>query len=219
MKHLKKGLKLSIPTFAPPLYKGSAPTPLDYSSRMKGAITSFTRSLEALADKYIRVNGVAPGPVWTPLIPSTFPAKEVETFGSDVPLGRAGQPEEIAPELRVSCFRRFFVHDRPGPASKRRHHSKNWLRASYAQASRVHRTRSRTKRQAQRDLKKGRAERRKKPSRKRSRSTKRALKRESRHSASTQALSRHAKRVARQRSTRSRSAAAKKAARTRKRRR
>jgi NAD(P)-dependent dehydrogenase (short-subunit alcohol dehydrogenase family) len=64
----------------------------------RGTITSFTRSLsQALADKCIRVNGVAPGPVWTPLIPSTFPAKEVETFGSDVPLGRAGQPEEIAP--------------------------------------------------------------------------------------------------------------------------
>src|SRR6266513_1023309 len=70
---------------------------LDYSTT-KGAITSFTRSLShALADKCIRVNGVAPGPVWPPLIPSTFPAKEVETFGSDVPLGRAGQPEEIAP--------------------------------------------------------------------------------------------------------------------------
>jgi len=58
----------------------------------------FTRSLsQTLADRCIRVNGVAPGPVWTPLIPSTFPAKEVATFGSDVPLGRAGQPEEIAP--------------------------------------------------------------------------------------------------------------------------
>jgi NAD(P)-dependent dehydrogenase (short-subunit alcohol dehydrogenase family) len=79
-------------------YQGS-PHLLDYSST-KGAITSFTRSLsQALADKSIRVNGVAPGPVWTPLIPSTFPAKEVETFGSDVPLGRAGQPEEIAPSF------------------------------------------------------------------------------------------------------------------------
>ena len=77
----------------------------------------------------------------------------------------------------------------------------------------------RTKRQAKRDLSKGRAGRRKKPSRKRSRATKRALKRESRRSASRQALSRHSKRVARQRSARSRSAAAKKAARTRKRRR
>ena len=76
----------------------------------------------------------------------------------------------------------------------------------------------RTQRQAKRDLAKGRAGRRKKPSRKRSRATKRALKRESRRSASRQALSRHAKRVARQRSARSRSDAAKKAARTRKRR-
>ena len=95
MKHLKKGTAI-INTTSVTAYKGSAHL-LDYSST-KGAIISFTRSLsQALADKCIRVNGVAPGPVWTPLIPSTFPAKEVETFGSDVPLGRAGQPEEIAP--------------------------------------------------------------------------------------------------------------------------
>jgi NAD(P)-dependent dehydrogenase (short-subunit alcohol dehydrogenase family) len=95
MKHLKKGAAI-INTTSVTAYKGSAHL-LDYSST-KGAITSFTRSLsQALADKCIRVNGVAPGPVWTPLIPSTFPAKEVEAFGSDVPLGRAGQPEEIAP--------------------------------------------------------------------------------------------------------------------------
>jgi NAD(P)-dependent dehydrogenase (short-subunit alcohol dehydrogenase family) len=95
MKHLKKGAVI-INTTSVTAYKGSADL-LDYSST-KGAITSFTRSLsQALADKHIRVNGVAPGPIWTPLIPSTFPAEEVETFGSDVPLGRAGQPEEIAP--------------------------------------------------------------------------------------------------------------------------
>src|SRR5438034_10310150 len=81
------------------------------------------------------------------------------------------------------------------------------------------RGKGRTKRQAQRDIARGRAARRKKPSTKRSRATKRALKRESRRPASRQALSRHAKRVAKQRSARSRSAAAKKAARTRKRRR
>lgn len=81
------------------------------------------------------------------------------------------------------------------------------------------RGKQRTKHQAKRDLTKGRAGRRKKPSRKRSRATKRALKRESGRSASRQALSRHAKRVARQRSVHSRSATAKKAARTRKRRR
>jgi NAD(P)-dependent dehydrogenase (short-subunit alcohol dehydrogenase family) len=47
--------------------------------------------------KGIRVNAVAPGPIWTPLIPATFPKEKVETFGSDVPLGRAGQPNEVAP--------------------------------------------------------------------------------------------------------------------------
>lgn len=76
-------------------YKGS-PTLLDYAST-KGAIVAFTRSLsESLAEHKIRVNAVAPGPIWTPLIPSTFPEK-VETFGSNVPLKRAGQPEEVAP--------------------------------------------------------------------------------------------------------------------------
>ena len=95
MKHLKEGAAI-INTTSVTAYKGSAHL-LDYSST-KGAITSFTRSLsQTLADRCIRVNGVAPGPVWTPLIPSTFPAKEVATFGSDVPLGRPGQPEEIAP--------------------------------------------------------------------------------------------------------------------------
>jgi NAD(P)-dependent dehydrogenase (short-subunit alcohol dehydrogenase family) len=97
MKHLKKGAAI-INTTSVTAYKGSAHL-LDYSST-KGAITAFTRSLsQALADKDIRVNGVAPGPIWTPLIPSTFPAKEVETFGSDVPLGRPGQPQEIAPSF------------------------------------------------------------------------------------------------------------------------
>jgi len=94
-KHLKKGAVI-INTTSVTAYKGSGHL-LDYSST-KGAITSFTRSLsQALADKYIRVKAVAPGPVWTPLIPATFPAEEVETFGSDVPFGRPGQPEEIAP--------------------------------------------------------------------------------------------------------------------------
>jgi NAD(P)-dependent dehydrogenase (short-subunit alcohol dehydrogenase family) len=95
MKHLTKGSAI-INTTSVTAYKGS-PHLLDYSST-KGAITAFTRSLsQALADKCIRVNGVAPGPIWTPLIPSTFPPEKVETFGSDVPLGRPGQPEEIAP--------------------------------------------------------------------------------------------------------------------------
>jgi NAD(P)-dependent dehydrogenase (short-subunit alcohol dehydrogenase family) len=95
MKHLKKGAAI-INTTSVTAYKGS-PQLLDYSST-KGAIVAFTRSLsQALAEKEIRVNGVAPGPIWTPLIPSTFDEKKVSTFGSDVPLGRPGQPEEVAP--------------------------------------------------------------------------------------------------------------------------
>jgi len=97
MKRLRKGAAI-INTTSVTAYKGS-PHLLDYSST-KGAITAFTRSLsQALANKAIRVNAVAPGPIWTPLIPSTFPAEEVETFGSDVPLRRPGQPEEIAPSF------------------------------------------------------------------------------------------------------------------------
>jgi NAD(P)-dependent dehydrogenase (short-subunit alcohol dehydrogenase family) len=97
IKHLKKGDAI-VNTTSVTAYKGSAHL-LDYSST-KGAITAFTRSLsQALADRGIRVNGVAPGPIWTPLIPSTFPAKEVEEFGSDVPLRRPGQPEEVAPSF------------------------------------------------------------------------------------------------------------------------
>ena len=95
MKHLKKGAAI-INTTSVTAYKGS-PKLLDYSST-KGAIVAFTRSLsQALAEKGIRVNGVAPGPIWTPLIPSSFPAEEVETFGSDVQMRRPGQPEEVAP--------------------------------------------------------------------------------------------------------------------------
>lgn len=70
---------------------------IDYSAT-KGAITVFTKSLSlSLADQKIRVNAVAPGPIWTPLIPASFSAKEVEIFGTDVPLKRAGQPFELAP--------------------------------------------------------------------------------------------------------------------------
>jgi NAD(P)-dependent dehydrogenase (short-subunit alcohol dehydrogenase family) len=94
MPQFKKG-GVIINTASVTAYKGS-PELLDYSAT-KGAIVAFTRSLsQALADKKIRVNAVAPGPIWTPLIPSTFPAKEVATFGSDTPLGRAGEPEEVA---------------------------------------------------------------------------------------------------------------------------
>lgn len=95
LPHLPEGAAI-INTTSVTAYKGSWHL-LDYSST-KGAIVSFTRSLsQALADKKIRVNAVAPGPIWTPLIPSTFPTEKVETFGSQVPLKRAGQPEEVAP--------------------------------------------------------------------------------------------------------------------------
>ena len=70
---------------------------VDYAAT-KGAIVAFTRSLALqLVKRGIRVNGVAPGPVWTPLIPSTFDAGKVARFGLDVPMERAGEPEEIAP--------------------------------------------------------------------------------------------------------------------------
>lgn len=79
-------------------YRGSAHL-LDYAST-KGAIVAFTRSLaQQLAPKKIRVNAVAPGPVWTALIPSTFDAEEVAEFGSDTAMGRPAQPDEISP-----CF-------------------------------------------------------------------------------------------------------------------
>ena len=93
MKHLKKGASI-INTTSVTAYRGSEHL-LDYSST-KGAIVTFTRSLASMyAKKGIRVNGVAPGPIWTPLIVSTF--DKVGDFGSDTPMGRAGQPSEVAP--------------------------------------------------------------------------------------------------------------------------
>jgi NAD(P)-dependent dehydrogenase (short-subunit alcohol dehydrogenase family) len=74
-----------------------SPPLLDYAMT-KGAIVNFTRGLSAaVAEKGIRVNSVAPGPVWTPLIPATMPNEMVESFGEQTPLGRAGQPAELAP--------------------------------------------------------------------------------------------------------------------------
>lgn len=93
LKHLKDG-DCIINTTSVTAYRGSSHL-LDYSST-KGAITSFTRSLsKMLAEKNIRVNAVAPGPIWTPLIPSTF--EDVSEFGQKVPMGRAGQPSEVGP--------------------------------------------------------------------------------------------------------------------------
>lgn len=95
LPHLGKGASI-INTTSVTAYKGS-PQLLDYSAT-KGAITAFTRSLSMnLADRGIRVNGVAPGPIWTPLIPSTFDADEVAEFGSNTPMKRPGQPDEVAP--------------------------------------------------------------------------------------------------------------------------
>jgi NAD(P)-dependent dehydrogenase (short-subunit alcohol dehydrogenase family) len=102
LPHLKAG-SVIINSASVTAYKGSGHV-LDYSST-KGAIVSFTRSLsQALAEQNIRVNAVAPGPIWTPLIPSTFSKEDVETFGSQVPMKRAGQPEEVAPSyLFLAC--------------------------------------------------------------------------------------------------------------------
>jgi NAD(P)-dependent dehydrogenase (short-subunit alcohol dehydrogenase family) len=95
LNHLHEGDTI-INTTSVTAYR-SSPHLIDYSST-KGAIVTFTRSLaKNLAEKKIRVNGVAPGPVWTPLIVSTFDKEKIESFGKDVPLGRAGQPSEIAP--------------------------------------------------------------------------------------------------------------------------
>lgn len=95
LPYMAKGSSI-INTTSVTAYRGSSHL-LDYSAT-KGAIVAFTRSLSAsLTEKGIRVNAVAPGPIWTPLIPATFTPKEVAQFGSDVPMKRAGQPAEVAP--------------------------------------------------------------------------------------------------------------------------
>lgn len=97
LPQLQRGAHI-INTTSVTAYRGSAHL-LDYSAT-KGAIVAFTRSLsQQLAERGIFVNAVAPGPVWTPLIPASFPADKVAKFGQDVPLARAAQPDEIAPSF------------------------------------------------------------------------------------------------------------------------
>ena len=95
LKHMKRGAVI-INSSSVTAYRGS-PGLIDYAST-KGAIISFTRSLSSnLVDKGIRVNAVAPGPIWTPLIASSFKPSKVAKHGSDSPMKRAGEPVEIAP--------------------------------------------------------------------------------------------------------------------------
>jgi NAD(P)-dependent dehydrogenase (short-subunit alcohol dehydrogenase family) len=93
--HLKRTGGAIVNNASVNAYRGS-PQLVDYSST-KGAVIAFTRSLAlAIVDKGIRVNAVAPGPIWTPLIPATFPEEKVKKFGQDTPMKRAGQPDEVA---------------------------------------------------------------------------------------------------------------------------
>lgn len=95
LEHLGEGSAI-VNTTSVTAYRGSSHL-MDYAAS-KGAIVAFTRSLSAnLVSKGIRVNAVAPGPIWTPLIPATFPEEHVAKFGSDVPMERAGEPSEVAP--------------------------------------------------------------------------------------------------------------------------
>jgi NAD(P)-dependent dehydrogenase (short-subunit alcohol dehydrogenase family) len=102
LPHMEEGSSI-VNTTSVTAYRGSEHL-IDYSAT-RGAIVAFTRSLaKALVKRGIRVNGVAPGPIWTPLIPSSFAAEEVARFGQKVPMGRPGQPYEVAPcHLFLAC--------------------------------------------------------------------------------------------------------------------
>ena len=118
LPYLKPGATI-INTASVVAYRGD-PLIMDYSAT-KGAIVGLTRALsQSLIKRGIRVNGVAPGPVWTPLIPASYTPEEVATFGSDVPMGRPGQPSEVAPSYVFlastdsSYFSGQFLHPNGG---------------------------------------------------------------------------------------------------------
>lgn len=121
LRHLKEGSAI-INTTSVQAYNPK-PKLMDYAST-KAAIMNFTRSLATeAAEKGIRVNAVAPGPVWTPLIPATFPPEEVAGFGKDTPMKRAAQPCELAPtyvflasELDSSYITGQVIHVNGGSA-------------------------------------------------------------------------------------------------------
>ena len=122
LPHLKAGAAI-VNTSSVTAYRGSGGL-LDYSST-KGAIVTYTRSLaQNLVKKGIRVNGVAPGPIWTPLIPSTFDEDKVKSFGADTPMKRPGQPNEVAPAfLFLACedssyITGSFLHPNGGEATE-----------------------------------------------------------------------------------------------------
>ena len=102
LPHLEEGDAI-VNTTSVTAYKGSGQL-LDYAST-RGAIVAFTRSLaQQLNDRKIRVNGVAPGPIWTPLIPASFDEDRVAHHGASAPMGRPGQPNEVAPcHLFLAC--------------------------------------------------------------------------------------------------------------------
>jgi NAD(P)-dependent dehydrogenase (short-subunit alcohol dehydrogenase family) len=108
LPHLKAGDTI-INTTSVTAFRGK-PELIDYSAT-KGAIVAFTRSLaQNLGEKEIRVNAVAPGPIWTPLIPATFPEDQVAEFGKNTILGRPGQPEEVAPSyVFLACSDSSYI--------------------------------------------------------------------------------------------------------------
>ncbi|GAB5517876.1 MAG: SDR family oxidoreductase [Rhodothermales bacterium] len=108
LPHLNKGASI-INSCSVVAFRGF-PAEIDYSAT-KGAVVAFTRALsQQLVERGIRVNSVAPGPIWTPFITSTFPAERVDTFGQDTPMKRAGQPEELAPAyVYLACTDSSYV--------------------------------------------------------------------------------------------------------------